>query len=182
MTIILDGKKIANEIINEMKSNINLLDFKPGLGIIMVGTRSDSKLYVDMKQKKLAMFIAFAGMLLCGSVAYAGASITAAYKVVAVQANANGSVISLDVTVTNNGTVDLNTIVVDEIDPTHPGGLTNTLTVGALVIGSQAVRQWTINSSIPASQVPSQLALYFQGNATDANGNPVIVAVEGVAQ
>ena len=52
MTIILDGKKIANEIINEMKSNINLLDFKPGLGIIMVGTRPDSKLYVDMKQKK----------------------------------------------------------------------------------------------------------------------------------
>jgi len=135
-----------------------------------------------MKQKKLAMFIAFAGMLLCASFAHAGAAITATYQVVAVQADVNGSLISLDVTVTNSGTVDLNSIVVDEIDPTRMGGSSNTLSVGSLVVGSQTVRQWTISSAIPAGQVPATLPLVFQGIATDVNANPVVVTVEGVAQ
>ena len=104
------------------------------------------------------------------------------YQVVAVQADTNGSLVTLDVTVTNSGTVDLNSIVVNEMDPTLLGGNTNTLNVGALAVGAQAVRQWTISSPIPSDQVPSPLPLYFQGSAVDSNGNPVAVAVKGVAQ
>jgi len=134
------------------------------------------------RQKTLVILMAFMGMLLGSAMAYAGASVTASYAVVAVQATASGSLISLDMTVTNNGTVDLNATVVNEIDPTQMGGDSNSLNVGALAIGAQAVRQWTIASSTPADQLSTPLSLFFNGNAVDGNGNPVAVAVEGVAR
>jgi len=135
-----------------------------------------------MKRRIIAISMAIMGMLLGASVSYAGASVTAAYHVVAVQSAANGSLISLDVTVTNNGTVDLNGAVVNQVDPTLMGGDSNSLNVGALAVGAQAVRQWTISSSTPAAQLSTPLELYFDGSAVDGNGNPIAVAVEGVVQ
>ena len=49
---ILDGKKVALEIYDEIKHSINLLDATPGLGIILVGDRKDSQSYVNMKKKR----------------------------------------------------------------------------------------------------------------------------------
>ena len=51
MTIILDGKKVSTEINEEVKKHISILDYKPGLGIVLVGRRPDSELYVKMKRK-----------------------------------------------------------------------------------------------------------------------------------
>jgi methylenetetrahydrofolate dehydrogenase (NADP+) / methenyltetrahydrofolate cyclohydrolase len=51
MTIILDGKRISKAINNETKEQIQGLDFIPGLGIIIVGHRPDSELYVKMKKR-----------------------------------------------------------------------------------------------------------------------------------
>ena len=40
--ILLDGKKISSEIIQGLKTRINEETYKPGLGIVLVGNRSDS--------------------------------------------------------------------------------------------------------------------------------------------
>jgi 5,10-methylene-tetrahydrofolate dehydrogenase/methenyl tetrahydrofolate cyclohydrolase len=55
MAKILDGKKVASEIYNELQHDITLLkqnNITPGLSVILVGDRTDSKTYVAMKQKK----------------------------------------------------------------------------------------------------------------------------------
>ena len=57
MTIILEGKKISNIIKDEVKNKINLLNFTPGLAIILIGERSDSELYVKMKKKRVIMLV-----------------------------------------------------------------------------------------------------------------------------
>lgn len=49
--IILDGKIVSNKIKTELKEKINKLNFKVGLGIILVGNRPDSEVYVKMKKK-----------------------------------------------------------------------------------------------------------------------------------
>jgi 5,10-methylene-tetrahydrofolate dehydrogenase/methenyl tetrahydrofolate cyclohydrolase len=52
--LLLDGKHISNEIKNELKKRIlklNKKGIKPGLGIILVGNRPDSEIYVRMKKK-----------------------------------------------------------------------------------------------------------------------------------
>jgi len=54
MVVIIDGKKIANEIIEGLRSRVQRLKKKninPTLAIILVGNRLDSKLYVTNKQK-----------------------------------------------------------------------------------------------------------------------------------
>ena len=51
MTIILDGKKVSGEITDEIRKHISLLDYHPGLGIVLIGRRPDSELYVKMKRK-----------------------------------------------------------------------------------------------------------------------------------
>lgn len=54
MGLLIDGKKISNEIKNELKIEILKLkekNIKPGLGLILVGDRKDSKTYVKMKKK-----------------------------------------------------------------------------------------------------------------------------------
>ena len=48
--MILDGKSFS-KIIAETRENILKFGFKPGLGIIIVGNRPDSVLYVSMKKK-----------------------------------------------------------------------------------------------------------------------------------
>lgn len=50
-TTILDGKKLSDKIKQELEEKIKLNEKKPGLGIILVGERPDSKVYVRMKKK-----------------------------------------------------------------------------------------------------------------------------------
>lgn len=49
---ILDGKKVATEIYDNLKEEIELNNIIPGLGIILVGERKDSHSYVNMKKKR----------------------------------------------------------------------------------------------------------------------------------
>ena len=51
MTIILDGRKVSKNLNEEVKREISHLDYTPGLGIVLVGQRPDSELYVKMKRK-----------------------------------------------------------------------------------------------------------------------------------
>ena len=50
--MILDGKKLADTITNNLKSKIFNLHKKPTLSIILIGNNEDSLVYVNMKQKK----------------------------------------------------------------------------------------------------------------------------------
>ena len=49
---LLDGKKIASEICEEIKKEIEEKNITPGLGVILIGNKSDSVKYVTMKRKK----------------------------------------------------------------------------------------------------------------------------------
>jgi 5,10-methylene-tetrahydrofolate dehydrogenase/methenyl tetrahydrofolate cyclohydrolase len=49
--IIINGKEISAKIRTNLKEEIRKLETKPGLGIILVGTRKDSETYVRMKKK-----------------------------------------------------------------------------------------------------------------------------------
>ena len=49
---LLDGKALSNKIYQTIKSTIFTLPFTPKLGIIIVGNRPDSLVYVNMKRKK----------------------------------------------------------------------------------------------------------------------------------
>ena len=51
-TRILYGTQIANKIINEQKIIVDSLKDRPCLGIILVGKRPDSQLYIKMKKKQ----------------------------------------------------------------------------------------------------------------------------------
>lgn len=51
---IIDGKETAKTIRNELKGEIEKLNFKPGLAVLLVGDRTDSKTYVRMKMKACA--------------------------------------------------------------------------------------------------------------------------------
>lgn len=52
MTTILDGKKLSQEILNELKIEVSKLQNKPHLVVILVGDNPASKIYVGMKKKK----------------------------------------------------------------------------------------------------------------------------------
>ena len=49
--LIIDGKEVANKIKMELKTTIEKNHLTQGLGIILVGEREDSKVYVNMKKK-----------------------------------------------------------------------------------------------------------------------------------
>lgn len=49
---LLDGRKISQQICDEIKKEIKERNITPGLGVILVGDRPDSLKYVKMKQKK----------------------------------------------------------------------------------------------------------------------------------
>jgi 5,10-methylene-tetrahydrofolate dehydrogenase/methenyl tetrahydrofolate cyclohydrolase len=51
---LLDGKMVASKIKNNLKTQIEKLDVTPGLGIIIIGDRKDSRTYVNMKKKTCA--------------------------------------------------------------------------------------------------------------------------------
>src|SRR3989338_2300756 len=48
---IIDGKKIAEKILNELKSKIKDLKEKPGLALVLVGSNPASEIYVNFKEK-----------------------------------------------------------------------------------------------------------------------------------
>lgn len=48
---VIDGKKIAEEIKLKIKNYISLLNFKPGLAVILVGNNPASEVYVNIKKK-----------------------------------------------------------------------------------------------------------------------------------
>jgi len=49
---IIDGKKIADQIITEIKSDLEKSNVKPGLALIIAGNNPASESYVKMKGKK----------------------------------------------------------------------------------------------------------------------------------
>lgn len=51
---IIDGKDVSNIIKEELSERIIIENINPGLGIILVGNRPDSKIYVNMKKKACA--------------------------------------------------------------------------------------------------------------------------------
>ena len=51
MAIILDGKKLRDKILVELKEKINKLDKKPTLVVILVGENPASQIYVNNKKK-----------------------------------------------------------------------------------------------------------------------------------
>ena len=48
---IIDGKKIADKILDELKSKIISLKQKPGLALVLVGDNPASEIYVNFKEK-----------------------------------------------------------------------------------------------------------------------------------
>ena len=48
---IIDGKKIADKILNDLKSKIKNLKEKPGLALVLVGNNPASEIYVNFKEK-----------------------------------------------------------------------------------------------------------------------------------
>ena len=50
---IIDGRKIAEKIRNDLKKRISKLKAKPGLAVVLVGDNPASQIYVNMKEKKL---------------------------------------------------------------------------------------------------------------------------------
>ena len=51
MTVLLDGRAVAEKIKNELKKETAKLGFKPGLAAVLVGDDPASKMYVGMKEK-----------------------------------------------------------------------------------------------------------------------------------
>lgn len=54
MTTILDGNKLSDKIIENIKQTVDKLDKKPGLAAVIVGDNPASKVYVNIKRKKCA--------------------------------------------------------------------------------------------------------------------------------
>jgi len=48
---IIDGKKISDKIISEIKSKVKNMKEKPGLALVMVGSNPASEVYVNFKEK-----------------------------------------------------------------------------------------------------------------------------------
>ena len=48
---IIDGKKIADKILNGLKSKIKNMKEKPGLALVLVGNNPASEIYVNFKEK-----------------------------------------------------------------------------------------------------------------------------------
>ena len=48
---IIDGKKIADGILNDLKSKIKNMKEKPGLALVLVGNNPASEIYVTSKEK-----------------------------------------------------------------------------------------------------------------------------------
>lgn len=63
MTVILDGKACAAEIIENIKTSVENYQTKPKLAVILVGNNSASEIYVRNKQKK-ARYLGFESVVI----------------------------------------------------------------------------------------------------------------------
>ncbi|MBQ8887556.1 MAG: bifunctional 5,10-methylenetetrahydrofolate dehydrogenase/5,10-methenyltetrahydrofolate cyclohydrolase [Candidatus Gastranaerophilales bacterium] len=63
MTVILDGKSLANKITEELKNKTQSLTNKPKLAVLLVGDNPASQIYVKNKQKK-AEYIGFESLVI----------------------------------------------------------------------------------------------------------------------
>lgn len=63
MTVILDGKNLANKIIEDLKNKTQSLNNKPKLAVLLVGDNPASQIYVKNKQKK-AEYIGFESIVI----------------------------------------------------------------------------------------------------------------------
>lgn len=63
MTIILDGKSLADKITQNLKNEVSKLDIKPKLAVILVGDNPASEIYVRNKEKR-AVEIGFESLVL----------------------------------------------------------------------------------------------------------------------
>lgn len=52
MAVILDGKALSAQILNEIKQKVSALDKKPSLAVIIAGDNKASEIYVKNKEKK----------------------------------------------------------------------------------------------------------------------------------
>ncbi len=52
MAIIIDGKAVAEKIINELKQKVSSMETKPHLAVIQVGDNPASTIYVNLKKKR----------------------------------------------------------------------------------------------------------------------------------
>lgn len=52
--MIIDGKKVAQEILLDLKKQVEKLDVKPTIAVVIVGENPSSKIYVNLKNKKAA--------------------------------------------------------------------------------------------------------------------------------
>jgi len=50
--MLIDGKKVADEILQKLKEEVSLLDKKPGLAVILANENPSSKIYVASKEKR----------------------------------------------------------------------------------------------------------------------------------
>ena len=50
MATIINGKIIANEILTEIKRDIQNLNIKPSIAVIQIGDRIDSTVYIRIKK------------------------------------------------------------------------------------------------------------------------------------
>ena len=55
MNNIIDGKTISKQILNDIKNEIDIYNWKNkiGLAVIIIGNRSDSTIYVKKKNRSL---------------------------------------------------------------------------------------------------------------------------------
>ncbi|MBU0627659.1 MAG: bifunctional methylenetetrahydrofolate dehydrogenase/methenyltetrahydrofolate cyclohydrolase FolD [Nanoarchaeota archaeon] len=51
---IIDGRKVADGLLNNLKKKVSRLKSKPGLAVVLVGNNPASQVYVNMKEKKCA--------------------------------------------------------------------------------------------------------------------------------
>src|SRR3989338_2209806 len=51
---IIDGRKVADDILNGLKKKVSRMKAKPGLAVVLVGNNPASQVYVNMKEKKCA--------------------------------------------------------------------------------------------------------------------------------
>ncbi|MBE7704430.1 MAG: bifunctional 5,10-methylene-tetrahydrofolate dehydrogenase/5,10-methylene-tetrahydrofolate cyclohydrolase [Cyanobacteria bacterium SIG29] len=63
MAVIIDGKKIAEKVIDNIKKEVDLLERKPKLAVILVGNNPASEIYVRNKQK-MALKLGFDSVVL----------------------------------------------------------------------------------------------------------------------
>lgn len=63
MTIIFDGRKLADKIIENLKNNTSKLQKKPKLAVILAGNNPASQIYVRNKQRK-AEYIGFESIVI----------------------------------------------------------------------------------------------------------------------